>query len=99
MSLFDGLRAVRRGDYYPVHKVDAILAKYESNKKAIPYCYTVEQKNGLSQGAMCRSVEECQASPLFDPNNYDDDDARLLNNWGVELGLSTVLQPPKEVQS
>lgn len=37
--------------------------------KQEPYCYTVEQKNGLSQGAMCHTKAECEASPLFDPDN------------------------------
>jgi len=31
-----------------------------------PYCWTVEQKNGLAQGSMCRTIEECKSSPLFD---------------------------------
>ena len=31
-----------------------------------PYCYTIEQKNGLSQGAMCRTIEECEQHPLYD---------------------------------
>lgn len=37
--------------------------------KQEPYCYTVEQKNGLSQGTMCRTKAECEASPLFDPDS------------------------------
>jgi len=31
-----------------------------------PYCWTVEQKNGLAQGSMCRTIEECKSNPLFD---------------------------------
>lgn len=48
-------------------KSHMMLASAYANQE--PYCYTVEQRNGLSQGAMCRTKAECEASPLFDPEN------------------------------
>lgn len=63
-----------RGGFYLCHvthrdielltQLADMLAERE---KADPYCYTCEQKNGLSQGAMCRTRYECEMSPLYDP--------------------------------
>lgn len=45
----------------------AYADRLEADEKAVPYCYTCEQKNGLAQGAMCRTITECEMSPLYDP--------------------------------
>lgn len=39
----------------------AILASEQE-----PFCYTVVQKNRLSQGAMYRTIYECETHPLYD---------------------------------
>ena len=51
---------------------DGAWRGWKASKEALeqpaqePYCWTVEQKNGLAQGSMCRTIEECKSNPLFD---------------------------------
>lgn len=72
-----------------------MLASAHVNQE--PYCYTVEQRNGLSQGAMCRTKAECEASPLFDPDSdhviplYRDlmlTSARVPDGWRKDVVLA-----------